>query len=253
MLIFSKLNKAQVFPKVPRGPFINSKFSGLNKNIWGSVQNVRSLSKAFPKQAQEGTGKESKKKSRFDKSLVKPLLLILVFSSMLNNITEQRKKNAALEKRYNLKMEKYDELMKRAQTTGQTVFDLEKEFKLIDKMFERSDKFSFSPNIPNAKQASPLVEETEEDLSKLFSEIMKDADKTLEELQNEHLANSIALKGEDINADEIVTNKDYLHQENQLEQKIMKSYKADTSQHILVENSGDYANAPTTSKVKKFL
>ncbi|KAL6940871.1 hypothetical protein ACO0QE_004789 [Hanseniaspora vineae] len=150
-------------------------------------------------------------------------------------------------------MEKYDELIKKAQTTGQTVFDLEKEFKLIDKMFERSDKFSFSPKIPNAKETSPLTEETEEDLSKLFSDIMKDADKSTEELQEEQLANSIALKGEDINADEIVTNKDYLHQENQIEQNIMKSYKADTSQHILVENSGDYANAPTTSKVKKFL
>lgn len=213
-------------------------------------------------------------RTQFDKSMLKPALVIIIFGSMLSHVSTQEKRHAELERRFDLKADILSELIERAKN-GDTDFDVDKELSLVNKVFSRYEK---SQNIDISEEATKLrnVYDTqtysrkevleslnsstgateEESLDDLFRSIIEEVDETS---ANRKHTGEISIKLEKSqrdtqveNADGIIMDKRILNEEAAKEND-SKEYEPSTEIHLIVENPGELSEVAKETKVTKFL
>lgn len=205
------------------------------------------------------------KKSRFDKSMIKPALVVIIFGSMLNHVSNQQKRNAELERRYDLKIHILNELIERAMK-GDTDFDLSEELMLVNKLFSRhvSSKYAsvgeeagklrnfYESQAYSEKEVLDSMNSTtgskeEESLDELFKGIMEQANDVVP-IKNKQKQDTKSLHS----SEEIVANKDILMNDAKIEMDLL-NYKPSTDVHLIVETPGEVSSAAKDTKVTKFL
>ncbi|KAH3900114.1 uncharacterized protein SCODWIG_01626 [Saccharomycodes ludwigii] len=212
---------------------------------------------------------EAKKSSRkIDSSMLKPLFYVILVVSALNKVSEQQKQNAELERRYRMKLQILQDLITRLEKNRKVDFDINQELKLVHKLFDKYDnKYDDTSIIKHNYTEKEIVDslnginnrdynnktDDDEDLNKLFNDILKDMDKDPEQIKRENIEKEIEFKENDVNQDGIIVNKALLEAEKQKEKSTWTDYKADIDQHIVVEKAGDFATAAEDTKVSKFL
>ncbi|SCW00854.1 LAFE_0C13476g1_1 [Lachancea fermentati] len=213
-------------------------------------------------------------KSKFDKSMVKPAVVVILFGSVLTNLMEEQKSMSEMERRYHLKIDILKDMINKVKVEGDSSIDIAEELKLVNKSFERfenskltdlereaqrvrerADKNSYSKNSVINSLNSRLEDESLEDL---FKEIMQDIDREGDILEptmpsQSHVKQTKQSNAEDIVAKgDIVTNAKRLALEAEKEKRSL-SFKPSTDAHVIVENPGDYSTAAEEQKVSKFL
>ncbi|CCE65556.1 hypothetical protein TPHA_0L02040 [Tetrapisispora phaffii CBS 4417] len=214
------------------------------------------------------TGPSSyKKPSRFDKSILKPALVLLIFGSILTNVSDAKKELVELDRRYSLKNDILRSLIYRA-SQGDTDFELDKEMVLVNKLFQRhelqsngkgmKDKLRLStnaystsdPNRKNMRSASGAgkAQRDDQDLNSLWNELLEDMNKDIDVKQ----ALSTSVEGSSKHED-ILTDKEMLQEEMKKEKHRGNNYEAKTDVHVIVENPGNLSDAVKDNKVSRFL
>lgn len=198
-------------------------------------------------------------KARFDRTLVKPSIVLIVFGSVLINFMDQQKKTTELERRYSLKINILKDLVHRVKENNEVDIDIKEELKLVNKLFNRTtigeqpilDEDTAKIRILTEQEqlSESYVRDSlnhkynEDSLEILFKNIMNDLNKEPNECKNDQLY---------ISEKEIVTNKIVLAAEVEQEKKNC-TYKPETSQHIIVDNPGDYTASAEETTIPKFL
>ncbi|CUS24899.1 LAQU0S21e00958g1_1 [Lachancea quebecensis] len=222
--------------------------------------------------------------SKFDKTMLKPALVVVLFGSMLTNVMEQQKRNSELERRYGMKLGVLQELIGKVKNGQDTSIDIDKELALVNRLFER---FEISKHVGLEDEASkirklndqahmisqkeiaarlngqkPMDDETQ--LRELFRDIMKDIDDApiVERVKPQHNSSEFSKSDQNKTNDqtkvrtvpesEIQTNEKVLTEEARDEKQRLK-YRPATDSHVIVENPGEYSTAAEDHKVSKFL
>ncbi|CAI4064972.1 hypothetical protein SKDZ_09G1860 [Saccharomyces kudriavzevii ZP591] len=119
-----------------------------------------------------------KSKSRYDKTMNKPLLLVMVFGSILNaGIVEKRKTND-MERKYHLKVDKLKELIQRVHdNNGKVDFNADDELKLVNLCLEIVNR-----NQPTMEEdKNDIMIPKEESLEEIWQSIIEEAKKEVME------------------------------------------------------------------------
>lgn len=191
------------------------------------------------------TPSDKEKKSRFDKSVLKPLGLLVVFGSILTNVMEERRKFNNMERRYELKINKLEELLERCKK-GERDVDIDNELKIIEAMFAVSENQNIAGLIAKRKQEydsdiKQVESKENESLQSLWADIMKSVDDIPEDSK----------KNKSTTMD-LVTDPDILEKrkaEEDLVRKTAPSYMT----HTIVETPGEVSEAAKDTSIKKFL
>ncbi|CDO94889.1 unnamed protein product [Kluyveromyces dobzhanskii CBS 2104] len=207
----------------------------------------------------------SAKKSRFDKSALKPLVSLLVFGSILTSVSAQQQKHADMVRRYEMKIRILQDLVNRSKK-GDFNFDAEKELELVNKLFARHEKgksvdLEREANMIREQASKQIIDRErviksmnsqleDESLEDIFQDIMKDIDQPLKTVQapTKKLDSSSMKQG----SDDIIVDKEWIDYENQREQKRL-AFKPSTEKHVIVESPGEYNTAAENTEVKRFL
>ncbi|SCU94457.1 LAFA_0F21946g1_1 [Lachancea sp. 'fantastica'] len=218
-----------------------------------------------------------RKSSRFDKSMLKPALVVILFGSMLTSVMEQQKKNAELERRYSLKLGILRDLISKVQKDE--LVDVEQELALVNKLFQRFERSKYvlleeeaakvrehnevAGDLNRQDMISRLngqknPDQDEASLRDLFRDIMKDIDddsglKPQMRAKEEHSSeNSAHTENSQLEDSRIQTDAEFLTREALNEKERLK-YKPSTDSHIIVETPGEYSTSAEDHKVSKFL
>ncbi|CAR21828.1 Ina22p [Lachancea thermotolerans CBS 6340] len=239
----------------------------------------RLYSSSFPHASSKNPGN-----SKFDKTMLKPALVIVLFGSMLTNVMEQQKRNSELERRYGMKLGVLQDLIDKVKHGEDSSIDIDKELALVNKLFER---FEISKYVELEEEASkvrklndqadvisqneiaarlngkkPVDDETS--LRELFRDIMKDIDDIPVARNEESKQHDSKVVSSDQNKaiyqvemktvpeSEIQTNERVLTEEAKNEKQRLK-FRPATDSHVIVENPGEYSTAAEDHKVSKFL
>lgn len=206
--------------------------------------------------------KRPEKVSRFDKSIVKPLVVVVVFGTMLTHVTNQQRLAGEMERRYFLKIEILKDLIERARE-GDPNIDVHEELKLVNKLFERTT---------DARTLDAMEAEKLQDISASQSysesEVLQSMNSSTRALEKESLDDLLKSIVDEISdepkqplhlksaskrtADDFILDKDLLKEEAQYERELAQ-YKPSTDVHLIVENPGDLSSAAEDTKVTKFL
>ncbi|CAI4064991.1 Ina22p SKDI_09G1880 [Saccharomyces kudriavzevii IFO 1802] len=182
-----------------------------------------------------------KSKSRYDKTMNKPLLLVMVFGSILNaGIVEKRKTND-MERKYHLKVDKLKELIQRVHdNNGKVDFNADDELKLVNLCLGIVNR-----NQPTMEEdKNDIMIPKEESLEEIWQSIIEEAKKEVMEPTSINDAK---------NKDGIVTDLDLL--------KNLKNSKKEDEQvylngdiHMIMNKPGDLNEiAKENVKMPKFL
>lgn len=194
---------------------------------------------------------------RYDKSLLKSALWVLVFGSVLTNVLDRKKQYEELERRYSLKISILNDLIVKVRN-GERNIDFKEELRLVNKLFSTDKSLNDTPLIAS-ERVSKLVrkkptaereirDNEEETLEDIWNGILKD-------LEDDKVKNKIEPRNTfpEHSADgDIITESDLLRQKTNEEDELRK-YVSNTSHHVIVENAGDLVNAPNDSSISKFL
>lgn len=192
------------------------------------------------------------------------MVALVLFATMLTNVSEEQKRCGELERRYQMKVGIYEELIARAKNQDFN-FDVEKEMMLVNKLFSRSTR---SKKVEIEQEAALIREKSskvnldqekvlnsmnskgaEESLEDLFKDIIKDLDGP--EHHNEMEDRSLQRLPREPSED-IITNKEWLEHEAKVAQE-RAGFKPSTEKHLIVDNPGEYNMAAEDTKVKRFL
>ncbi|CCH45161.1 hypothetical protein BN7_4740 [Wickerhamomyces ciferrii] len=197
---------------------------------------------------------------KFDKSMLYPTMLVVLLGSQIMNVMNIQTSCEDMERRYDLKISKIDELIERI-SKGEKI-DVQKEMELVNKSFERkankinlrstSDKIGrqFGKTNTNTKDLEfdddlKIDDElTDEQLNKLFS-FDSDPTKIHEKVTHSNSNNN--------SKDSIKTLTDEELKQQIQNEKDLLNYKLSPDRHVLVENPGDYVEAAKDTKVSGFL
>lgn len=224
-------------------------------------QVLRMSRRGYAVAAQQGA-----KKSRFDNKALKPMILLLIFGSVLTSVTAQQQKHADMVRRYEMKIGILEELIERSKK-GDFNYNAEKELELVNKLFARHEKGNSVSIDEEAKLIREQAEKEklnrekvinsmnskleEESFESIFKDIMKEVDQPIDQV-------SVAPKKLDAGSmkegsDDIIVDKEWLEYENKREKKSLE-FKPSTEKHVIVENAGDYSTAAAQdTEVKRFL
>ncbi|CCC69499.1 hypothetical protein NCAS_0C05090 [Naumovozyma castellii] len=213
-----------------------------------------------------GISPTAEKKSKYDRSLWKPITWVIIFGSLLTSITNQENKYRELERRYNLKINVLKDLIGRVHL-GDRDFQIEDEMRLVNKLFDhaagKDEKFDDVVDTLRVKDKSGAT---------LYS-----SDQVLMGMNRKSLIMSKQLPAEedsleavlksilnDINTDEpvsepsqdmiegIITDKKQLEKEKIKEEEIL-NYVPDSRHHLIAEKAGDITDVAKETKISKFL
>ncbi|AJR49262.1 CDA_G0027320.mRNA.1.CDS.1 [Saccharomyces cerevisiae] len=115
-----------------------------------------------------------KRKSRFDKTMIKPLLLVMIFGSILNAVIAEKRNTIDMERKYKLKLNKLKELIQRVHdNNGKVDFDADDELKLVNLRLGIVGK-----NATGMKEdETDIVVPKEESLEEIWQSIIDEAKK----------------------------------------------------------------------------
>lgn len=115
-----------------------------------------------------------KRKSRFDKTMIKPLLLVMIFGSILNAVIAEKRNIIDMERKYKLKLDKLKELIQRVHdNNGKVDFDADDELKLVNLRLGIVGK-----NATGMKEdETDIVVPKEESLEEIWQSIIDEAKK----------------------------------------------------------------------------
>ncbi|CAG59186.1 uncharacterized protein GVI51_F06369 [Nakaseomyces glabratus] len=191
------------------------------------------------------------KKSRFDKSVVKPLLVLVVFGSVLTNVMEERRKYSDMERRYQLKINKLEELIERA-NVGEKNLDIAAELKIIDALFKVSQNQRYTGIIGNTKHhngpSTPLKskQDNEESLEDIWQELVSSLEEDELKLKREQELNKAKL------SNELVTDKQLLKEQKKKEE-LEKNLVPSHATHTIVSTPGEVSEAAKDTSLKRFV
>lgn len=211
-------------------------------------------------------------RTQFDKSMLKPALVVIIFGSMLSHVSNQQKRHAELERRYGLKMEILNDLIGRAKN-GDIDFEVDRELKLVNKLFSRHSDFKdfnleeeaddargtydsqtySKQDILESLNRSTGTQEPES-LDDFLKSIIEEADDNLlierdQNVRKQGQPHHTTLKS---SSEGIVEDKQILRREAERESEL-EDYKPSTEVHLIVENPGELYKAAEETKVTKFL
>ncbi|CCK73430.1 Ina22p NDAI_0G04450 [Naumovozyma dairenensis CBS 421] len=200
-----------------------------------------------------------KKKVKYDRSVLKPILLILAFGSLLSAVSDKEREYNELERRYQLKIKILEELIERVES-GDTDFRIDEELKHVNRLFLNSNKSVFLNDVKRLREeekAAPgkgfvntVVNEKEETLDDVLKSIMDEInDATVE---GGDKSNYLSREHEVNTNEEIIKNKYRLEKLKEKEKKILE-YIPETKTHIMTENVGDFTDAAKDNDIPKFL
>lgn len=204
------------------------------------------------------------RKAKFDKSVIKPVLVIVVFGTMLTHVTNQQRLAGEMERRYFLKMEILRDLIERARG-GETGINVQEELKLVNKLFERSAE-ARSLDTKEAEKLSQISSSqhySEDDVLKSMNSstggLQKESlDDLLKDIMDEisHEPKSSTRKPDsktdEKESGEFITDKETLKEKEEYERELLQ-YKPSTDVHLIVENPGELSSAAKDTQVSKFL
>lgn len=202
------------------------------------------------------------KSSRFDRTIIKPLVVVIVFGTMLTHVTNQQRLAGEMERRYFLKIEILKDLIERARE-GDTNINVQEELKLVNKLFERTSE----ARELNAREAEKLQEISS---SQNYSEkeVLQSLNRSPRALEKESLDDLLKSIMDEIsdepkqpiprkssptpNSNEVILDKDVLKEEAKYERELSQ-YKPSTDVHLIVESPGELSSAAEDTKVTRFL
>lgn len=198
----------------------------------------------------------------FDKAMIKPALIVIVFGSMLSHVSNQQKLNAELDRRYELKMNILRKLISRA-NEGDTNFDVSTELDLVNKLFDRSSKSSsagYDAEAGKSRQNADIGRIPEETLLNSLNNRIdpleeESLERILENLMNEVNDTPAAAQEQPKLVDEesdIVKNKKFLEKQAERETRLL-DYVPSTDAHTIVDTPGELSVAANETEIKKFL
>lgn len=91
------------------------------------------------------------KKAKFDKSVLRPAFLIVIFGSLLTNVADIQRKTNEIERKYEVRIHKLQELIERIKNNERGI-DIDQELKLVNLLFYERD----------ATEAAKLVDHSKE-------------------------------------------------------------------------------------------
>ncbi|CDR40196.1 CYFA0S04e05666g1_1 [Cyberlindnera fabianii] len=191
----------------------------------------------------------------FDKSIYYPAFLVVLLGSQVINVMNAQRRVEDLDRRYTLKMEKIDELIKRVQNGEQV--DVEREMRLVNKLFERSGSYtvmgkdSISGKVKKQKELAWQEEDlTEVELAKMLgldlNQTKKDMGIADDEKESEKSTKT------KVEGDVILVDRGTIDEQMKKEKELL-NYRLNPDQHLIVEKAGDYVDAAKDTQVKKFL
>ncbi|KOG98911.1 Ina22p DI49_2803 [Saccharomyces eubayanus] len=117
----------------------------------------------------------AKAKSRYDKTIIKPILLVMVFGSILNSVIVEKRKAQDMERKYHLKANKLKELIQRVNdNNGKVDFDADDELRLVNLCLGITDKNIVSTEEDKGDIVIPKEESLEEIWQSIIDEAKKD-------------------------------------------------------------------------------
>ena len=109
-----------------------------------------------------------KRKSRFDKTMIKPLLLVMIFGSILNAVIAEKRNIIDMERKYKLKLDKLKEPIRRVHdNNGKVDFDADDELKLVNL---RLGKMCIRDSDSGVEEFPPIGKEYIEEALKVLAE-----------------------------------------------------------------------------------
>ncbi|AET38881.1 Ina22p Ecym_3394 [Eremothecium cymbalariae DBVPG len=231
-------------------------------------QNLRMFVRLYSASPTTGT---ASLRSKYDKTVFKPLILLLIVGSIATNVIEQKKRHFEMERRYNLKIHILEDLIDRVKYNNDTTFSVEQELYLVNKMLARhSGAISLNPKIRNEPELedsstepnSPRNGDTNkknysdmelESVEELFKNIFDEINEVSEKDHSASLDIQRQSKPKSHpSSDEIVIDRQIIAQ-NAKQEKQQKMFKPNTEQHVIVPIPGDYVAAAEATKVSRFL
>ncbi|CAI4039779.1 hypothetical protein SMKI_09G1910 [Saccharomyces mikatae IFO 1815] len=180
-------------------------------------------------------------KSRYDKTMVKPLLLVMIFGSILNAVTVEKRKTHDMERKYHLKIDKLKELIQRVHdNNGKMDFNVDDELKLVNLCLGIINK-----NETTVKaDKSDIVVPKEETLEEIWQSIIDEAKREVVESTSNDDAK---------NKEGIVTDLNLLKDLEKSKKEDEKVY-LNGDIHMMMNRPGDLNEiAKENAKMPKFL
>ncbi|CAD6620100.1 CEI_1a_G0027290.mRNA.1.CDS.1 [Saccharomyces cerevisiae] len=116
-----------------------------------------------------------KRKSRFDKTMIKPLLLVMIFGSILNAVIAEKRNTIDMERKYKLKLDKLKELIRRVHdNNGKVDFDADDELKLVNLRLGIIGKNATAMKEDETDIVVPKEESLEEIWQSIIDEVKKE-------------------------------------------------------------------------------
>lgn len=230
---------------------------------FGRPLRVISAARFYSQAAVNSSNKQ--KNARFDNSMIKPIVVVIMFGTMLSHVMNQQRLAGEMERRYLLKMEILKDLIQKAKK-GESNINVQEELKLVNKLFERT------------KEARVLDEEEAQKLSQISSsqnyseaEVLQSMNSSTRGLEKELLEDTLKSIMDEVtdepksssrkcnlapkpsqHSEEFITDKDTLKERAEYERELLQ-YKPSTDVHLIVENPGELSSAAEDTKVSKFL
>lgn len=197
---------------------------------------------------------------RFDKSILYPTLLVVLLGSQIMNVMNAQKSCEDLDRRYNMKITKIDEIKERLQK-GEKV-DVENELKLVNRLFVRqndnpvlkSTSTKFGSQFDGIKRENTADGNHTNVLSELDGEVTDDKLNKLFGLEPTPAPVSkkeVKAPKKETKPLPVLTKEEI--KENTEREKELLNYRLEPNRHVVVENPGDYVSAAKDTKVSGFL
>ncbi|AMD20919.1 HDR177Cp [Eremothecium sinecaudum] len=199
------------------------------------------------------------KRYKFDTSVGRPLVLLILVGSIAINIINQKKEIAEMEGLYMRKINKLQELVSRVRDDNDRNFSVEEELRFVNNAFSRRDAVNSIQNHLKAIHNSDLAEENtshtfneEESLDDVLKNIMDSVAEGDVVAKNKVHSVDRKQKPSSSTKSGIILNKELLLQEAEIEKEKM-SYKPETEVHVIVERPGELVEAAKHTTESKFL
>ena len=183
-----------------------------------------------------------------DRSMVRPLVWVIVFGSLVTHVLGRRQEFADMEKRYALKTEILEGLLARARQGDAQVTEqlVERELALVNRMFV-SDKSLGAREVEAAlakvgvapRGQPALPDDSKASLEEVWKGILEDAQAEVEQVDVQEVEAPVDVSSHD----DIVLDRAALRRLREAEQDEGKDFAQSTDQHLIVENPGDLSSS----------
>lgn len=251
---------------IPHPNTMNTLTRGTRTLYSVASRHLSTSSRRTAEQAKQGSGNSSSSSSSgqgnghwsssFDKTMLYPGVLIILLGSQLINVMNAQKSLQDLERRYELKIGKINEIVARLER-GESGVNVDDELKLVNMMFERQShggklklgrEYEVSDSVSEPSTHEELLKE--EDFMKLLG-LHEDIDENGNLKKNKKEGGDKAramIDGSKV----VITDQEEIREQTDMQKKLV-GFKVEPERHLIVEKPGDYIDAAKDTKLSKFL